>query len=299
MTRFKIWLMGAVLVATASTFGAVEAKTVLVTGASRGIGLATAKEFAQRGWHVWGASRTVPDDVDTTLGIEFRQMNVTDDDAISAVVDEIIATDGTIDAVINNAGYGLLASVEEATIDEAKEQFDVNFFGVLRVLHAVLPHMREAGGGHIINISSTSGIRAVSGLGLYAGSKFALEGLSEALAGELSPWNVHVTLVQPGSVNNTWGRRCERGSRKCGVNAYTTLTDKLYANLLKLAATGQECADIAIVIADAAESDAPDLRVQASAQAHSVAAGKLLDATGNTQRDAQVKLVSQLLNACE
>jgi NAD(P)-dependent dehydrogenase (short-subunit alcohol dehydrogenase family) len=174
-------------------------KTVLITGASRGIGLATATLLARRGYTVFGTSRQPQS---TTLnGFSLLQLDVRDETSVQRCVETVIAQAERIDVLINNAGHSLSGAVEEASAEDARQLFETNFFGVIRVTNAVLPHMRQARSGHILNISSLAGIIGVPYLGLYTASKHALEGYSTSLRYELRQFGVHVSLVQPGDIH--------------------------------------------------------------------------------------------------
>jgi NAD(P)-dependent dehydrogenase (short-subunit alcohol dehydrogenase family) len=159
-----------------------------VTGASSGIGKSCAEHLAKSGYRVYGASRRSA----------ALPMDVRDDASVRAAVADLITREGRIDVVVNNAGIAIAGAVEDTSIEEAIEQFDVNFFGVLRVCRAVLPHMRERRSGCIVNIGSIAGLAAVPYQGLYSASKFALDGLSEALRLEVRPFGIRVVLVEPG-----------------------------------------------------------------------------------------------------
>jgi NAD(P)-dependent dehydrogenase (short-subunit alcohol dehydrogenase family) len=161
---------------------------VLVTGASSGIGKSCAEHLTKSGYRVYGASRRSA----------ALPMDVRDEVSVRTAVADLIAREGRIDVVVNNAGIAIAGAVEDTSIEEATEQFDVNFFGVLRVCRAVLPHMRERHSGCIVNIGSIAGLVAVPYQGLYSASKFALEGLSEALRLEVRPFGVRVVLIEPG-----------------------------------------------------------------------------------------------------
>lgn len=173
---------------------ATQKRVVLVTGASSGIGRACAEFLAGRGYRVYGASRR---QAESSL-VESISMDVRDDASVRDAVAAVIAREGRIDILVNNAGIGIAGAVEDTTIEEAREQFDVNFFGVLRTCREVLPGMREQRAGYIVNIGSIGGLVAIPYQGLYSASKFALEGLSESLRLEVSPFGVRVVLIEPG-----------------------------------------------------------------------------------------------------
>jgi len=138
----------------------------------------------------------------------------TDKAAAEAAVQDAASVLGSIDIVVNNAGYGLVAGVEEASLAEIRAQFEVNVFGAVAVLQAVLPFMRARRAGRIINISSVSGLVGWAGLGIYSGSKFALEGICETLAQEVAPLGIHVTLIEPGGFRTDFaGRSRARSAR--------------------------------------------------------------------------------------
>jgi len=173
-------------------------KTVLITGASRGIGLATATLLAQYGYTVFGSSRRPQS---TTLnGFTLLELDVCQQDSMQRCVEAVITRTGQIDVLINNAGVSLSGAVEEASAEDAHQLFETNLFGVIRMTNAVLPHMRKAGKGHIINISSLAGLIGVPYLGLYAASKHALEGYSTSLRYELKHQAIQVSLIEPGDI---------------------------------------------------------------------------------------------------
>jgi NAD(P)-dependent dehydrogenase (short-subunit alcohol dehydrogenase family) len=172
---------------------------VLVTGASAGIGRATADRLAAAGWTVVGASRRGTGGEGPT-GWAGQVMDVDDDASVAAGVATVLAEHGRIDAVVLSAGWGVAGSVERTSLAEAKAQLETNLWGAVRVVQAVLPAMREHGGGRIVLVSSLGGIISLPFQGFYSASKFALEGLAEALAWEVRPFGLHVTLIEPGNV---------------------------------------------------------------------------------------------------
>ncbi|WP_460955918.1 SDR family oxidoreductase [Spirosoma litoris] len=176
--------------------------TVLITGASSGIGKATALHFADRGWQVIATMRkqATISELENRENVLITPLDVRNADSIQAAVADGIQRFGSIDALINSAGYGLMGVFESASLDQIKQQYEVNVFGLMRVTQAVLPYMRQQGGGSIVNISSFGGVVALPFGSLYNSSKFAVEGFSESLSHEVASFNIRVKLVEPGSV---------------------------------------------------------------------------------------------------
>jgi NAD(P)-dependent dehydrogenase (short-subunit alcohol dehydrogenase family) len=171
---------------------------VLVTGASSGFGRATAQRLVDAGMVVYGTSRKATDRSQESAALRMLAMDVCDDASVAEGVARIIAEQGRIDVVVNNAGISVCGSIEDTSIEEAQLQLDTNFFGALRVIRCVLPHMRRARRGKIINVSSIGGLMGLPFQGLYSASKFALEGLTEALRMEVKAFGVDVVNVNPG-----------------------------------------------------------------------------------------------------
>lgn len=171
-------------------------KVILVTGASSGLGLAAAAALSAKGHSVYGTSR----DINRLKGVSFNpvEMDVTADASVNAAVEKIISAEGRIDVLVNNAGNGITGPLYTMPVEFAKKQFEVNFFGVVRVSSAVLPGMIERKQGLVINISSLAGLFGLPYQGLYSASKFALEGYSESLRMELQNTGVKVAVVNPG-----------------------------------------------------------------------------------------------------
>jgi len=153
--------------------------------------------FRRRASRFFGTGRK-PAGTDTVTDVEMLPLDVRFDDSVAACVNAVINTAGRIDVLVNNAAYELAGAVEEISIDEAKEQFETNFFGVARMVKAVLPSMRQRKQGQIVNVSSLSGLSAIPFMGIYSASKFALEGFTEALRLEVAPFNIHVSLTEAG-----------------------------------------------------------------------------------------------------
>jgi short-subunit dehydrogenase len=179
-------------------------KVVLITGASSGIGKASAQYLNEKGYQVYGTSRKIQRHTsggaqpEGAVHFPMVHMDVDSDTSVRQGVDYILKKEGRIDCVVNNAGFGIAGAVEDTSIEEAKAQFETNVWGALRVFKAVLPIMRDQQSGHIITMSSIGGHIAVPFQGLYSATKFALEGLTEALRMEVRPFGIHVVLLEPG-----------------------------------------------------------------------------------------------------
>jgi len=174
-------------------------RVVLITGASSGIGKTCAEYLALRGYRVYGSSRRAAPLAEAPgPGPHMIAMDVTSEASVQAAVDLVLAREGRIDVVVNNAGNGIAGAVEDTSIEEAQAQLDTNFFGTLRVCRAVLPLLRRQGGGYLVNISSMGGLVSIPFQGLYSASKFAVEGMTESLRAELRPFGVQVALIEPG-----------------------------------------------------------------------------------------------------
>lgn len=169
-------------------------KVVLITGAASGIGRACAEHLARRGHRVFGGDRNPGSFL---VKVTPLLMDVNEDDSVAAAIEEVVNQAGRIDVVVNNAGFGIAGSIEDTSMDEARAQLDTNFFGAVRVIKAALPHMRRQGTGLIVNVASIGGLIALPFQGLYSASKFALEGLSEALRMEVASAGINVALLEP------------------------------------------------------------------------------------------------------
>lgn len=180
-------------------------KTALITGASSGIGEATALHLAELGYTVYAGARRLERMSDLVdRGIRAKTVDVTDDASMTALVEAIIAETGRIDVLVNNAGYGLYGALEDVPIEEARRQFDVNLFGLARLTQLVLPHMRQQHDGYIVNVSSMGG-KIWEPLGSwYHASKFAVEGLSDSLRVEVAEFGIKVVIIQPGTIRSEW-----------------------------------------------------------------------------------------------
>ena len=171
------------------------AKVILITGASSGIGKACANYLAQKGYKVYGTSRKPSEPI---KDYEMLTLDVTDPASVQQAVNTVIAKEGRIDVLLNNAGFGLGGAIENFSEEEMQKEMGVVFFGMARMMKAVLPHMRKEKKGLIINVSSIMGYIALPFQGYYSASKFALEGLSEALRMEVKSFGINIALINPG-----------------------------------------------------------------------------------------------------
>ncbi|TDC65743.1 SDR family NAD(P)-dependent oxidoreductase [Micromonospora sp. KC207] len=210
--------------------------TWFVTGTSRGLGLELVTQLLHRGATVAATTRTARR-LDEALGEADRsrllilELDLTDEAAVAAAVEKSTQRFGQIDVVVNNAGYGFLGAVEEVSDNEARQMFDVQIFGVWNVLRAVLPAMRARRGGRIINISSILGLTAFPGWGLYCAGKYALEGLTEALAAEVSGIGIDVNLIEPGYTRTDFLRTTSLGLPSATIAGYEEIRKMTEAHL--------------------------------------------------------------------
>jgi NAD(P)-dependent dehydrogenase (short-subunit alcohol dehydrogenase family) len=238
-------------------------QTILVTGASSGIGQATARLLAERGFTVFGTARK-PDSV-KPHGFTMLALDVRSDDSVRACVERVITQAGRLDALVNNAGYTVTGAAEETSVEEAKAQFETNFFGSVRMVNAVLPSMRARGAGKIINISSLAGNTAIPYSAFYSASKFALEGYSESLWHELRPFGISVILVEPGFVNTPIGEASPAAARP--LAAYDATRKRMLAAFGHALKSGIPPEQVARCVLQIIEQKAPGLRYRVGAQA--------------------------------
>lgn len=252
-------------------------RTILITGASSGIGRASAALFAERGWNVVATMRNPEDGVDLTdtENVMVVALDLLDSASISEAVAESVDRFGTIDVLLNNAGYGAYGPLEATPMSVLRRQFDVNVFGLVETIQAVLPTMRAQRSGVIINISSVGGRMAFPLGSPYHGSKWAVEGLSEALHFELAILGIRVKLVEPGGVNTDFGGRSFVFTHDPELRDYQSLVDMAAAALQEEASDeNQEPHEVAEVIFTAATDGMDQIRYISGEGAARLLAGR-------------------------
>jgi len=200
-------------------------KVAIVTGASSGIGKATAIALSEAGYKVWvGARRTDKLKTLNDYGITARKLDVTDDASMKKFMSDILKTEKRIDILVNNAGYGSYGAIEDVTMIEARRQIEVNLFGLARMTQLVLPTMRKQKSGKVVNITSIGGKVATPFGGWYHASKFAVEGLSDSLRNEVKQFGIDVIVIEPGGIKTEWGEIAMSGLMETsGKTAYATM----------------------------------------------------------------------------
>lgn len=239
-------------------------KTILITGASSGIGRAAAKRFAAEGWNVIATMRSPEKEqelnqLDRTL---VTRLDVHDRASIAKAIELGIEKFGRIDVLVNNAGFGVFGAFEASTNEQVKNQFDINVFGVMDVTRSILPHFRENQAGTIINITSQGGRVTFPTCSLYHATKFAIEGFSESLAYELLPQNIRVKIVEPGSTITNFVAAISFTSDS-GITAYDEFNSIANNNWNKHDTMQSTVDDIADVIYTAAIDETDQLRYMA------------------------------------
>jgi NAD(P)-dependent dehydrogenase (short-subunit alcohol dehydrogenase family) len=268
-------------------------ETVLITGCSSGIGRATAAAFMEEGWTVYATARDT-DDV-TALkerGAEIAELDVTDEPQCREVVERVVEEQGGIDCLVNNAGYAQMGAIEDVPTRRVHDQFDVNVYGPHRLVRAVLPHMREAEDGTIVNVSSVVGFLTMPGGGVYAASKHAMESLSDALRAEVASFGVDVVVVQPGPVDTRFDQRVDSELDDLPrTEAYGDLYE-LYDDYSTISGVGgSQPEEVAAKILNAASATDPEPRYAVGPVAKASGAARLVP---DRWRDAVFALLRKL-----
>jgi NAD(P)-dependent dehydrogenase (short-subunit alcohol dehydrogenase family) len=238
----------------------MKSKTAIVTGASSGIGEATAERLAKAGYKVYGTSRRGARAGKRSF--EMLSLDVTSDESVEAAVDEVMRSSGRIDLLVNNAGFGVApAGAEESSIAQSRAIFDTNFFGIVRMTRAVVPHMRRQGGGRIINIGSVLGFLPMPYGALYAATKHAVEGYSESLDHELRTRGIRVSVIEPAYTKTQFDANFLEPDSK--LDEYREVRAALGKTMKEVLARAGEPRVVADVVLEAANAARPKLRYTA------------------------------------
>jgi NAD(P)-dependent dehydrogenase (short-subunit alcohol dehydrogenase family) len=246
---------------------------VLITGASSGIGRAVARAFAAKGFEVFGTSRN-PQRTEPIPGVELIALDVTDQESVAAAVSTVVQRAGRIDILVNNAGFGVIGAAEESSIAQARQLFDTNFFGLIRVTNEVLLHLRAQRSGRIVNISSVLGFLPAPYSALYAASKHAVEGYSESLDHETREFGVRVTAVEPGFTKTSFDAAAVDADSP--IAGYAPVREHVKQALIDSIPAGDDPAVVADVIVKAATAANPKPRYPAGPAARRLALLKRL-----------------------
>jgi len=250
-------------------------KVAVVTGSSSGIGFETSLMLAKNGFNVYATMRNLSKSEkilkianDKKLTIEVGQLDVTSEQSVDNAISAIVEEEGQIDVLVNNAGYGLMGPAEELTIDEFRDQFETNVFGVLRTTKKVLPVMRRNKQGTIINLSSIVGKIGIPTMSGYVSSKFALEGLMESMRYELEPFGIKVVLVEPGVIKTNFLTSSVFAKKALEeTSPYRTLIQKMGEAFGSKFENGASPTEVANVILQAAISTNPEIRYSVGSDA--------------------------------
>ncbi len=224
-------------------------KTILITGSSSGIGLETVKLFQAKGWNIAATMRSPEKASDLTKleNVECLRLDVTDISTIQTAINQTIGKFGKIDAIVNNAGYGLVGAFEASSAEQIERQFQTNVFGLMNVCREILPIFREQKGGIIVNVASVGGRITFPLYSLYHATKWAVEGFSESLQYEVEQFGIRVKIIEPGPIKTDFYNRSMDLTTKDGLTAYDDFINKAMPNMLK---AGENAPD-GTVVADA------------------------------------------------
>ncbi len=241
-------------------------KTILITGSSSGIGKATAVFFQQQGWNVVATMRTPEKAAEWAKqsNITLARLDVTDIASIKQAISDTLAKFGAIDAIVNNAGYGLVGPFEASTPEQVERQFATNVTGLMNVTREIIPHFREQRDGVIINVASMGGRITFPLYSVYHGTKWAVEGFTEALLYELQPFNVRVKIIEPGPIKTDFYDRSMDLMTKPGLTAYDAFIAKAMPNMNKAGENAPGPEVVAKAIYQAATDGSWKIRYQAN-----------------------------------
>lgn len=246
----------------------------VITGSSTGIGFETSLTLARNGFDTYATMRKLGSEgskhitdiaKSENLALQAIELDVDNDKSVLDAINRIARENGRIDVVVNNAGYALVGAIEETSMEEIKAQFETNFFGAVRVMHAVIPIMRKQRTGRIINITSMGGRIAIPLDSIYHGTKFALEGLSESIQYELEPFGIKIILIEPGAVGSNFWKNLKMASSSSDPSntnnpPYRQLANSISESFKQMVHNVILPSEVAKVILQAATSDNPDFR---------------------------------------
>jgi len=242
-------------------------KVALVTGSSSGIGLETSLSLARNGFHTFATMRDLNKDAEIkevvrkeNLNVEILQLDVDNEESVNEAINTVMERKDRIDVLINNAGYGMWGTVEDVSINEFKEQFETNFFSIIRLIHRVAPIMRKQGSGDIVNISSVAGRIGFPVSPAYISSKFALEGLSESLRFELMPFGVNVIIIEPGVIKTNFFNSMKLAKKSNQDSEYKEITEKVISGVKMMAEMGTHPKEVADAVVKALKEENPHPR---------------------------------------
>ena len=239
-------------------------KVALVTGCSSGIGLETALALARDGFYTFATMRdlTKTEKIEEAikkenLNVEILELDVDNKESASTAIEAILGKKQRIDVLVNNAGYGMWGTVEDLSVDEFKEQFETNFFSIIRLIHKIAPIMRKQGSGDIVNISSVAGRIGFPVSPAYISSKFALEGLSESLRFELMPFGVNVIIIEPGVIKTNFFNSMKMAEKSNKNSEYNEITEKVISGVKMMAEMGTHPNEVANTVVKALKEEKP------------------------------------------
>ena len=240
----------------------VMEKVVLITGASSGIGKETARLFQAKNWKVAATMRTPEkaEDLQRIADVETFRLDVTDVDSIRQAIADTLEKFGRIDALVNNAGYGLTGPFEAATDEQIRRQFDTNVFGLMNVCREILPYFREQKRGFIVNVASVGGRTTFPLYSLYHATKWAVEGFSESLQYELEQFNIRVKIIEPGPIRTDFYGRSQDVTKKDGLTVYDHFVSRMMPNMQKYGEEAPNGSVVAQAIYDAVTDGSKRLR---------------------------------------
>lgn len=241
-------------------------KVILITGASTGIGRETVKLFQAKNWKVAATMRRPEEheDLQRIVDVECIRLDVTEIDSIKSAIASTLEKFGRIDAVVNNAGYGVVGPFEATAVEQVDRQFDTNVIGLMNVCREIIPYFREQKRGHIVNVASVGGRMTFPLYSVYHATKWAVEGFSESLQYELDQFNIRVKIIEPGPIKSDFYDRSAVVAKKEGLHAYDHFADKVLPNLVKAGAEAPDGTVVAQTIYDAVTDGSKRLRYGAN-----------------------------------